>query len=83
MLTIDVITAYVVFLTRYDLQNICRSSYNSFYVKYPNKVQNKNYMYFSLMHINWAWASTHDVITEKCDVLERIWLRESIQGNFG
>ena len=46
-------------------------------------MENENYMYFSLVHINWVWAATHDVITGKCDVLERIWLRESIQGNLG
>ena len=72
MLPIDVITACVVFLIRYHLQNISRSSCNSFYVKYLNKPQNQNYVYFSLMHIYWVWAETYDVITKKCDVLERI-----------
>ena len=72
MFTIDVITSYVIFLTRYRLQNISRSSCNSFYVKYLNKTQNQNYVYFSLMHIYWVWAKTYDVITKKCDVLERI-----------
>ena len=46
-------------------------------------MQNENYMYFSLMHIYWGLAGTYDVITETCDVLERIWLRESFQGNLG
>ena len=83
MFTIDVMTSYVFFLTQHHLQNITRSSCNSFYVKYLNKMQNENYMYFSLMHIFWGLAGAYDVITETCDVLERIWLRESFQGNLG
>ena len=70
-------------LSRYHLQNTSRSSCILFYVKYLNKMQNENHMYFSLMHIKWVWADTYDLITENVTYWNVSGFVKPIRGTLG